>query len=236
MISPLGPVWGVIPVAAFPVCYSTVFSGAMLGLAVLLFGVPIHVTAMGRRWAWRCSEAFAWPASSCCSRPACWRSSPQGVVLSGGSKRESKASSGGALALPLLSTPVTEAIGAPVGRGNRRTRWAAASLVEEYVRLASEDGEHVIGIVTLIRASKPEVAQLDRLRADHSGPIAAILEQLPSTRDARAASALLEGPVLADGLERALPPTLPAVTAGQCVVPRSIRELLERPPLSPRER
>jgi hypothetical protein len=81
-----------------------------------------------------------------------------------------------------------------------------------------------------------EVAQLDRLRADHSRPIVAILEQLPSTRGARAASALLEGPVLADGLERALLPTLRAVTAGQCVVPRSIRELLERPPLSPRER
>ena len=42
--------------------------------------------------------------------------------------------------------------------------------------------------------------------------------------------------MLADGLERALLPTLRAVTAGQCVVPRSIRELLERPPLSPGER
>ena len=82
---PLGPVWGVISVAAFPVCSSTAFSGAMLGLEVLLFGVPFHVTGMGRRWAWRCSEPFAWPASGCCPRPACWRSSPQGVILSGGS-------------------------------------------------------------------------------------------------------------------------------------------------------
>jgi len=57
----------------------------MLGLEVLLIGVPFHVTGMGRRWAWRCSEPFAWPASGCCPRPACWRSSPQGVILSGGS-------------------------------------------------------------------------------------------------------------------------------------------------------
>ena len=47
LISPLGPVWGVISVAAFPICYSTVFSGAMLGLAVLLFDVPIHVAGIG---------------------------------------------------------------------------------------------------------------------------------------------------------------------------------------------
>ena len=47
LISPLGPVGGVISVAAFPICYSTVFSGAMLGLAVLVFGVPLHVTGIG---------------------------------------------------------------------------------------------------------------------------------------------------------------------------------------------
>jgi DNA-binding NarL/FixJ family response regulator len=51
-----------------------------------------------------------------------------------------------------------------------------------------------------------------------------------------AVSALVEGSVLADGLEQALLPTLRAVAAGQCVVSRSIRELLQRPPLSPRER
>jgi ABC-2 type transport system permease protein len=43
LISPLGPVWGVIAVAAFPIAYSTVFAGAMLALAALLFGVPLHV-------------------------------------------------------------------------------------------------------------------------------------------------------------------------------------------------
>jgi ABC-2 type transport system permease protein len=41
LISPLGPVWGVVAVAAFPIVYSTVFAGAMLALAALLFGVPI---------------------------------------------------------------------------------------------------------------------------------------------------------------------------------------------------
>jgi ABC-2 type transport system permease protein len=43
LISPLGPVWGVIAVAAFPIAYSTVFAGAMLALAAFLFGVPLHV-------------------------------------------------------------------------------------------------------------------------------------------------------------------------------------------------
>jgi ABC-2 type transport system permease protein len=41
LISPLGPVWGVVAVAAFPIVYSTVFAGAMLALAALLFGVPV---------------------------------------------------------------------------------------------------------------------------------------------------------------------------------------------------
>ena len=41
LISPLGPVWGVVAVAAFPIVYSTVFAGAMLALASILFGVPV---------------------------------------------------------------------------------------------------------------------------------------------------------------------------------------------------
>ncbi len=41
LISPVGPVWGVISVAAFPILYSTVFSGVMLGVAALVFGVPL---------------------------------------------------------------------------------------------------------------------------------------------------------------------------------------------------
>jgi DNA-binding NarL/FixJ family response regulator len=112
----------------------------------------------------------------------------------------------------------------------------AKSLVEEDIRLVSDDAEQVIGMVSWTCATKPEVAQLDRLRDDHSGPIVALLERLPTARGARAVSALLEGSVLADRMEQALLPTLRAVTAGQCVVPGSIRELLQRPPLSPRER
>lgn len=112
----------------------------------------------------------------------------------------------------------------------------AEPLIEKAVRLVSDDAEHVIGIVSWTCASKSEVAQLDRLRDDHRGPIVALVERLPSARGARAVSALLEGSVLADGLEQSLLPTLRAVAAGQCVVPRAIRELLQRPPLSPRER
>lgn len=43
LISPLGPVWGVIAVAAFPICYATLFAGATLGLAALVYSVPLHV-------------------------------------------------------------------------------------------------------------------------------------------------------------------------------------------------
>jgi len=43
LISPLGPVWGVVAVVAFPIAYSTVFAGAMLALASLIFGVPLRV-------------------------------------------------------------------------------------------------------------------------------------------------------------------------------------------------
>ena len=42
LISPLGPVWGVIAVAAFPILYSTVFAGVMLAVAAFAFGVPVH--------------------------------------------------------------------------------------------------------------------------------------------------------------------------------------------------
>jgi ABC-2 type transport system permease protein len=42
LISPLGPVWGVVAVAAFPIAYSTVFAAAMLAVASLVFGVPLH--------------------------------------------------------------------------------------------------------------------------------------------------------------------------------------------------
>ena len=94
----------------------------------------------------------------------------------------------------------------------------------------------IVGVVTWTRATRGEVGQLDSLRERHEGPIVAILAETPSARGARAVSALVEGAVLADDLERSLTVTLAAVAAGQCVVPRAIRQVLERPPLSPRER
>jgi ABC-2 type transport system permease protein len=42
LISPLGPVGGILSVAAFPIAYATVFAGAMLALAAGIFGVPIR--------------------------------------------------------------------------------------------------------------------------------------------------------------------------------------------------
>ena len=72
----------------------------------------------------------------------------------------------------------------------------------------------MIGIVSWTCASKPEVAQLDRLRDDHRGPLVALIERLPSARGAPAVSALLQGAVLADGLKQSLLPTLRAVAAG----------------------
>jgi ABC-2 type transport system permease protein len=41
LVSPLGPVGGVVAVAAFPILYSTLFSGLMLTLAVGIFGIPL---------------------------------------------------------------------------------------------------------------------------------------------------------------------------------------------------
>lgn len=99
----------------------------------------------------------------------------------------------------------------------------------------SKDPE-VIGIVSWKRATRAEIAQLPELRASHQGPIVALLAEMPSVRGSRAIAARVEGAVLVDELTRSLLPTLRAVAAGQCVVPRSVRRLMERPPLSPRER
>ena len=41
---------------------------------------------------------------------------------------------------------------------------------------------------------------------------------------------------MAAEIEKTLRPTLAAVAVGQCVVPRAIRQIVDRPPLSPRER
>jgi ABC-2 type transport system permease protein len=46
LISPLGPVAGVISLALFPIMYATVFAGAMLMLASAIFSVPVHVAGI----------------------------------------------------------------------------------------------------------------------------------------------------------------------------------------------
>ena len=99
-----------------------------------------------------------------------------------------------------------------------------------------DDATDAVGILTWQRATRAEVSELPKIRDRHAGPVVAILSELPSTRGARAVAARVEGSVLADDLEHALLPTLIAVGAGQCVVPRSVRQLVDRPPLSPRER
>jgi DNA-binding NarL/FixJ family response regulator len=98
------------------------------------------------------------------------------------------------------------------------------------------DGEGEIGIVCWRDAGRSEVGGLPGLRASHPGPIVAAIAAMPGARGARAVAARLEGSVLAADLAVALGPTLAAVAAGQCVVPRTIRQVVDRPPLSPRER
>lgn len=103
-------------------------------------------------------------------------------------------------------------------------------------RLGTLGSPDVIGIVGWATASRDEIGDLKRHRAEHPGPIVALLDEMPGARGARAVSAHLDGAVLVDELKDSLVPTLIAVAAGQCVVPRAVRQLLDRPPLSPRER
>ena len=85
-------------------------------------------------------------------------------------------------------------------------------------------------------ATREETARLPALRAEHPGPLVAVVREMPSALGARMIAARLEGAVLAGEIEQTLLPTLAAVAAGQCVVPRAIRQIVDRPPLSPRER
>jgi len=112
----------------------------------------------------------------------------------------------------------------------------ALRVLGDSVSVRDSAGPDTIGVVGWTRATRPEVAQLDELRERHPGAIVALLAELPSVRGARAVNALVEGAALAREFPRNLLLTLQAVSAGQCVVPRTVRELLERPPLSPRER
>jgi DNA-binding NarL/FixJ family response regulator len=93
-----------------------------------------------------------------------------------------------------------------------------------------------IGLVGWVGANREEVARLPELRKQHRGPLVAVLREPPGARGARAIAARLEGAVMVGQIEQGLLPTLQAVAAGQCVVPRSVRQVVDRPPLSPRER
>jgi DNA-binding NarL/FixJ family response regulator len=98
------------------------------------------------------------------------------------------------------------------------------------------DGLPLIGLLGWTSASQDEVASLAELRNRHSGPLVAILAETPSARGARVIAARLEGAVMASDLRHTLHPTLAAVAVGQCVVPKAIRQIVDRPALSPRER
>jgi DNA-binding NarL/FixJ family response regulator len=93
-----------------------------------------------------------------------------------------------------------------------------------------------IGLVGWTAATHEEIAGISGLRERHPGPIVAVLGELPGALGARAIAERLEGTVLATEMNRVLLPTLNAVTVGQCVVPHSVRQIVDRPPLSPRER
>ena len=66
--------------------------------------------------------------------------------------------------------------------------------------------------------------------------IVAVCESADRRAVRRLLDAGIDGFVFADQLERALAPTVAAVLAGQTVVPRDMRDAVERPSLSTRER
>lgn len=93
-----------------------------------------------------------------------------------------------------------------------------------------------IGLLGWVSATGEEIASLSTLRAEHPGPLVAVLRDTPSPRGARVLAARLEGAVMVADIAHTLMPTLAAVAVGQCVMPKAIRQIVDRPPLSPRER
>ena len=118
-------------------------------------------------------------------------------------------------------------------------RGSLSSIIEHAVpasALTPPDGRTVIGLLGWTNASQEEIGSLAELRRRHEGPLVAVLVETPGARGARVIAARLDGAVLAAEIEHTLRPTLAAVAVGQCVVPRAIRQIVDRPPLSPRER
>jgi DNA-binding NarL/FixJ family response regulator len=97
-------------------------------------------------------------------------------------------------------------------------------------------GRAPIGLLGWTSANQDEILSLAELRESHSGPMVAVLAETPAPRGARALAARLEGGVMLADIKHTLKPTLEAVAVGQCVVPKTIRQIIDRPPLSPRER
>jgi len=121
---------------------------------------------------------------------------------------------------------------------DRASLWSSIEPVLPERLGSSEQHAHAcdVGLLCWTSATHEEIARLPQLRAQHPGPLVAVLRELPGARGARLLAARLEGTVMASEIERILLPTLAAVAVGQCVVPRAIRQIADRPPLSPRER
>jgi len=116
----------------------------------------------------------------------------------------------------------------PAGLTERITRVLA-------VTADAGDG-NAVGLLGWTSGTRAEIARVDELRRAHPGPLLAVIEHPPTPRGARALASKLEGVVFAANIESALLPAVEAVRAGLSVVPRSLRALVHRPPLSPREK
>ena len=118
-------------------------------------------------------------------------------------------------------------------------RASLSNLIEPHMRGSTtepDDDRPLIGLLGWTSASQEEIGSMAELRLRHDGPLVAILAETPTARGARVIAARLEGAVMAADIQNTLKPTLAAVAVGQCVVPSAIREIVGRPPLSPRER
>jgi DNA-binding NarL/FixJ family response regulator len=118
-------------------------------------------------------------------------------------------------------------------------RASLLSLIEQHLptsAMEASDRRPRIGLIGWTSAAQGEIDSLAELRGRHDGPLVAVLAEAPGARGARVIAARLEGSVMAGDLQRTLGPTLEAVAVGQCVVPKAIRQIVDRPPLSPRER
>jgi DNA-binding NarL/FixJ family response regulator len=118
-------------------------------------------------------------------------------------------------------------------------RAGLSSAIEQLLAHApsqTPNGQVSIGLLGWTNACQQEIDSLAELRDRHDGPLVAVLAEAPGARGARVIAARLEGAVMAADVQNTLVATLAAVAVGQCVVPKSIRQIVNRPPLSPRER